>query len=75
VAGVAFLSLEPLSLEPLSLEPLVVELSFEPLELDGVSFAEEPPVPESDDVVIFSGLFSDFCSDFLPAALEPWSFL
>ena len=75
MAGVAFLSLEPLSLEPLSLEPLVVELSFEPLELDGVSFAEEPPVPESDDAVIFSGLFSDFCSDFLPAALEPWSFL
>ena len=70
MTGVAFLSLEPLSLEP-----LVVELSFEPLELDGVSFAEEPPVPESDDVVIFSGLFSDFCSDFLPAALEPWSFL
>jgi len=75
VALLALLSLEPLS-EELSFEPLEPEgVSFEPLEPEGVSFVEESPVPEPDDVSVCSVFFSVVCSDFLPAALDPWSFL
>ena len=53
------------------LEPLSAELSFEPLELEGVSFVELVSVPDAEDVAFCSG----FCSDFLAGAPEPWSFL
>ena len=70
------LSFEPLEPEGVAFEPLAPEgVAFEPLAPEGVSFVEESPVPEPDDVSVCSVFFSVVCSDFLPAALDPWSFL